>query len=263
MNVTALAGAPGATAAPTFQFTPVTGSGKEVYCVFGNKGEGKTFLAFGFPGKKYVLSFDRKSQRIKDALMLPDSECVVLDAIQHYQKDKVRLTESASVTFDYIVFLLREVQKRGDCDWLIIDGLEILMEICEMKMRLDNKMGPFQGIANFGIWKDRKLNVRGIHDECIDAAKKGVIYTTYTEKDKIVEDGQLIRSKDAPKWTDVVMYETDVVLNVYTILVNNQIRIHCDVTTSKIQKYKTGMTYNITGTTLDDATKDEKRIVRV
>ena len=43
----------------------VSNEGGEVYTIYGNKGNGKTFLCYSFPGDIAVLSFDGKSYSIK------------------------------------------------------------------------------------------------------------------------------------------------------------------------------------------------------
>ena len=55
---------------------------KMVFCIHGQKGQGKTAVALGYPGKNYVLSFDRKTQRIKQYMYESSGDIVVIDVIR-------------------------------------------------------------------------------------------------------------------------------------------------------------------------------------
>lgn len=225
--------------------------GKDIFCVFGTKGSGKTSLAMGFSGKKYVISMDRKSMRVKEGVYNNNENIIVINGVKYLSHKKGDYLKSAVVTFDYLLFLLDEIKNKGDCDYLILDGMEIVIEICEMKMRCDNQIEYKGGIANLGVWKDRKLNIRAIHDSAVNCAKAGVIYTTYIDKDEIIEEGTVIRKKDAPKWTDVLMYEIDTVFKCEIIITKTgSAQFMVKVWTSKIKDYKTGDVYNVTDKTI-------------
>src|SRR3990167_2353216 len=140
-----------------------------ILTVYGDKGVGKTTFALGVQGKKYVISMDGKSLRIKQEVYGSDPNIVVLDGIKHLSHDQAKFVESGKRTFDYVMFLVSEIGKKGDADWIMFDGAETVEEACEMVMRYDNKLGPFEGFANFNLWKTRKLLLRMLHDAAVNA----------------------------------------------------------------------------------------------
>lgn len=229
-----------------FQFKESSISNKSIHTIYGQKGDGKTVLAFSFPGKIAALCFDRKSQIIKKHFYKNDERIKVYDVIEYLSEDKDLYTASALTTYNYIKFLLENISKEKP-DWIVIDGLEILANISEMVMRYNNKLTPFQGIVNRNVWKERRLIMRNIHKLALDASTKGVIYTTYTDKDEIVEEGTIKSKQTIPKWTDVVLWETDFVLHTFSKANKDGRRFYCDIISSKNdEQLKTGKLIDMT-----------------
>jgi len=191
------------------------GMGKDVYMIYGLKGEGKTVLAFSFPGNIACLSFDRKSLPVKQKMFKDDARIKVYDAIKYMDSASPEVhLEGSEKTFRYLHVLLDHIAKTFQPDWIVIDGSEIFQQICEMTMRYRNNLMPFQGVSNLNLWKERRMYIRQIHNKALSIAKKGIIYTAYTDKDEIIEDGEFVAKKDVPKWIDAIMYETDCVIKV-------------------------------------------------
>ncbi len=239
-----------------YAYEEVTTSGKEGILFYGHKGSGKTSAAYLLPGKKVVLSYDGKSLRAKEMLRPDDKDIVVLDARKYMSHLKSKMTEGGKRTIEYSVWLLEEVNKRGGCDWVVIDGLDILLEAAEMAMRYDHKVGPLDPFANLGWWKDRKLNLRLVYDTAFRVARKGVVNTTYVDKDDIVNNATLVRRTDVPRWMDIVMYDTDAVVRTQIDVVDGKQRFRLYVVSSKIKRFATGDVLDVTyARTLDEAVR--------
>ena len=237
-----------------FEYKEETENGKEGIVYFGQKGAGKTSAAYLLEGKKVVLSFDGKSLRVKELMRPDDGDITVLDASKYISHWKNKMTEGGKKTVEYCKWLLNETTKRGGCDWVIIDGLEMLIEAAEMAMRFDHKIGPFDGFANMGFWKDRRANIRAIHDSAFACATKGVVWTSYIDKDEIVNNATLVKKTDIPKWMDIVMYYTDAVVKCQIDTIEGKERFRLYVLTSKIRRFKTGDVLDVTDVlTLSDA----------
>jgi hypothetical protein len=81
-------------------------------------------------------------------------------------------------------------------------------------MRYREGIEAFAGVE-FSLWKHRKMLLRQIHNRALEVAKRGVIYTAYpTQNDEVIIDGQVVTRKKAPKWLDILIFETDYVIEV-------------------------------------------------
>jgi len=223
--------------------TPV----KEVWLIFGDKGTGKTTVAMSFPGETLVLSFDRKSAIIKYNMYNNDKRIHVFDVVKYMDySSPEKMTESATKVFEYINYLLDNYTKKySQPDWVVIDGAQIFQQICEWTMRHRHNLGPFDGIANLNLWKERRMYIRQIHNKALNLAKRGVIYTTYVEKDEVVIKGEVVTRKDTPAWIDVLIYETDYVI--YTYHDETKKTYHVRVVSSKNdKKIKSGTDIDVT-----------------
>ena len=220
---------------------------KEVFTIYGGKGDGKTSAAFAFPGNIACLSYDRKSLQPKKFLYSNDPRIRVYDAIKFLDDDPDKLLDSCYKTYLYNIFLLENIAKDKP-DWVVIDGLEIYSEIGEMVMRKRNGLKAFQGVANMNVWKDRKLLLKNLHIKAMNACKKGVIYTTYSTEEQVVRDGVIIESKKVPKYVGIVMYETDYVLRAEGEQTKDGKKFYLYVASSKNNnRLKDGSRFDITG----------------
>ena len=220
-----------------FDFSEEIGPGKAVITIYGHKGFGKTAVALSFPGKIAALSFDRKTKAISVGLY-PDRdgrEIKVWDAKRYYDESSpMNKLMSAEKTFHYIIQLLDKVIRQWEPDWVLIDGTEIMQEICEMVMRYRNNLMPYQGIANRNLWKERRMYMRQIHNLALDVAKKGIIYTLYPKEHDIrIVDGEVMDRQEMPGWIDVVMSETDTVIKVERVWEEGAKRIFVTVESNK------------------------------
>lgn len=232
-----------------YDTSPDSGSAKRVFTNYGLKGEGKTGLSLSFPGRVIALSFDRKTVQVWKELFKKAERITVYDAIRYLNKSSGEMwLKTADITLKYVNHLLNTEIKKAEPDWILIDGAQIFTQLCEMVMRYRNGLQPFQGIANRNLWKERRMYIDNIHNSCLAVAKEGIVYTTYTTQKMIHKDGQVINSKDVPKWIDAIMYYTDVVIRVRSKRGETGQVFTADVESSKTAKIRTGARVDITGT---------------
>jgi len=198
-----------------FDYSPEKSDGKVVITIYSHKGEGKTALALSFSGKISAISFDHKTQRVKDLMYAKQDRIIVYDGVRYYDEssDEAWLQTSA-MSLNYIYNLLQNQISKDQPDWILLDGMEIFYAMSEMTMRYKNNLKPYEGITNRNIWKQRRMFLRQVHNLAIRYAKKGVIYTTYTEmKGQIIDaEGNLVNAKEVPRWYGVMELETDVTI---------------------------------------------------
>lgn len=233
----------------TFIFEEEQGSEKEVWVLAGDKGDGKTTIALGFPGKIAALSFDHKTILVKKNIYKNDDRIKVYDALKYFDEEPSKKLESAITTFGYLLFLLKEIKEKIQPDYIVIDGSEIFTSIAELCMRKRNNVGLYSGIANQNLWKERKDFLIKLHRVAVASAKRGLIYTTYTEKEELVADGTLISREKVPKWTGIILYEADIVAYAYSKFDKDKgKRFYLKVANSKLEDViKTGFHQDITG----------------
>ena len=254
-----------------FNFEPDTPSSQTVVTIYGDKGSGKTSLALSFPGQIAALSFDRQTVPIWSNTFGSNSRIKCFNALQYYVEDygeKNAIPAAAANSFKFILELLqrlasKRVIEKNDSgkesvvsddrpDWIMIDGLEMVIQIAEMVMRHDNNIGVTAGFANINLWKERRFHIRAIHQAAVNAAKRGVIYTTYAEfVEDERQDGQVVKGKKHPKWVDVIMTETQVVLRTTserekTGIVRFFVHTDSNKVPNLVPQFKTGKTMDIT-----------------
>ena len=231
---------------------------KYVILIYGDKGVGKTTTALSFPGEILVLSFDRKAMLVKKNMFGGDKRIHVFDVVKYmdYSTDETML-KTAELVYLYTIKVLDYASKHLKPDWVVIDGAEIFQQIAEWVMRYRHGLKPFEGIRNLNLWKYRKQLIRDIHNKALNIAKRGVIYTTNIEYQDIVVEGELVTRKDVPKWIDILIYETDVVLKAVRDPRTREFKV--EVVTSKDDKlFPTGETYTVTDKPLGKQIKWEK-----
>lgn len=235
--------------ASKFEFVEANASSKETYCVYGEKGNGKTVLALGFPGKISALSFDRKTMAPKVNFYDNDSRIKIYDAVEYFNRDSALVLDSAMKTYEYVKFLLDNIAEKDKPDWILIDGLEILEKIAEFVMRKRSNLHPYQGIVNMNLWKIRRSILDEVHQRANFIAKRGVIYTVYTTVSEIIEEGTVISKTKVPKYIDTILWETDIVLFVENKFDSKAkksiITLRCD-TSKNDKRIKTGSFFDIT-----------------
>jgi hypothetical protein len=225
---------------------------KEIFTVYGHKNDGKTTISYGIPykgDKILVFSFDNKSTRPKDADYIMDGNLhiKVINAIKYLDKssDK-KLLESSQKTHAFILSMLAQAKLKFAPDWIMFDGTEVMSSIMELVMRSHNNLGPYQGIANRSLWRERRQYIDDIHMKSIEIASKGLIYTMYSQKDEVIDDGGVVMKKDVPKWIGSVMEETDIVIHAESKFENGKKSFYAKVEGSKIPtRYPDGI-YNVT-----------------
>lgn len=235
--------------------------GKAVFSIYGLKGAGKTSIAYGLvdEGEKIVvLSYDHKSKRPLALPFLDGIKSKVLNAVKPLDKSTKELyLYTSEVTYEYNLFLLKKIEEIEKPDWIMFDGTEVLSNILEMVMRKRHNLLPYQGIGNLNVWKERRQYIDDIHAKALSIAKKGVIYTMYTDKDEIIKDGEIIKKKDVPKWIGSIMLETDIVIKAESEFEQGKKKYYAIIESSKLPlEFPEGI-YDVTGKKLLDVLRKE------
>jgi len=245
-----------------FEYEELLDKGKTIVTIAAKKGCGKTRLALGFPGKICALSFDRKTTSVKDSDYDSDPRIKVFDAVKYYTPDSNFVRESATKSYKYILWLLDKFKDEKP-DWIIFDGAGIEAKMAEFVMRHREKLQPYQGIANRSVWKIRNAVLDTIHQKAVAIADKGVIYTTYTQFNEIVQDGTTITKTDVPNYVSDILMETDIVLMIEKIYDQKSHKttffLRCD-SSKYCDVIKTGFYEDITNRKITDILNIEKRI---
>jgi len=226
------------------------GGGKLVIGIYGHKGHSKTATAFSLPGTIACISMDKMSAQIRDGMYRGDKRLRVYDGTRYLDESDPRIfLESSDRSFKYILTLIEEIAKNPP-DWLVIDGSEIESQICEMRMRNRNNLTMSSGVE-WQLWKERALYLRQIHRKAISVCKRGLVYTMYVDKEEIIKDGETYQKIDRPKWTDILLRETSIVIHVTSEADKIGRHFYAEIESSKSTEFKTGVKMEITNRGLE------------
>ena len=221
-----------------FDLSATRALAKHVITIYGNKGDGKTTVGQFFGDSQVSISFDSKTEEVRRNSKFGDN-ILVFDGTRYLDKTSPEAwTESAERTWRYINKLLDRIPdidagkeesapnlsiaEKGDMrdyasgnpDWFMVDAGEVFEQIAEMTMRYRNGLKAFEGFPNKNLWKERRMYLDQLVRKCLRKARKGLIWTSYVRQEEVIEKGEFVTKKDAPKWIDVVLLETDVVIRV-------------------------------------------------
>lgn len=186
---------------------------KIILMVYGDKGSGKTYCSEMLPGSVVVISFDGKSSQVVKQLDKKPSDVIVFDGRKYFTYDYSEQTASGMKSYKYLKALSEHIEKI-EADWVVIDNTEMYQYILEQAMRYVYGIEPYSGVE-WSLWKLRRGLIREIHYMLLKAAKRGLVYTAYPELESIIEQGNIVNTMRKPKWIDIIMYETDVVVYTY------------------------------------------------
>ena len=230
---------------------------KDIIGVYGDKNTGKTTTVYGLiaPGSSVkVLSFDTNSvlPMELDYIKEKNLNIQVLDSLRPYDRSTAEdMLRTSKIVCDWNTFLLNVIKEKNETDWIVVDGIEQYTEICENAGRLELKIDKFQGVVNQNLWKIRNMLIDNLHDKCVASARCGVIYIMYPKTDTtLVRMGQVIESKEVPKWVSKVMKETQVQIHTVREMVKDDAHYFAIIESSKKEKKYPPGKYDVTGTTL-------------
>ena len=245
-----------------------------IWVIDGETGTGKTYTYVNFPYESgLVFSFDGQVKRILNQFPERKPHWRVIDALRYYDVGESVITHSAERTHDYIRQVLRCYDTDPDVrsilrsngvpasefhdpvEAVVFDGFQMLSEVEEMRMRGRNKLGPFEGFSNRGLWKSRRLGIRELVRAAERAALKAVIVTTYPQRVDVVKDGVLIETRSPPNWYDIIEKESGLWLRNEkdTDVVKGQDKFYVSVKKSRFRSFLQGKRYAVPyGSTFTD-----------
>ena len=181
--------------------------------LFGDKGTGKTMTAFSFPGNILAIGLESANNlTMPHEVFFSRTKRIQIKNLDPFIDESTpeRFLETANRAFEILVQLLQNAKKQ-QFDWIILDGLQKLVKICEMRMRFVKDLGFVEGFKQLTIWNMRTLYINQIYKELVAAAKHGVIFTSqnvYQEARFGDEKGV----KKEPAWKARIMEDTTTVV---------------------------------------------------
>lgn len=207
----------------------------EVTTIYGDKGTGKTFFVLNsaryfIDTDKYiyVLSFDGQSAAIKRAIVsqVPEArDLIIVKNMSHgtpsfNQEEKMKQDSEDVVNTIKLLTALSEVDDDKKPYLLLIDGMEIFSQKCEIFMRMKYEYPLFGGIRDFNAWKFRNYLMETSHTKALNATRRHLVYTTYPKIiDEDISGGEIINRKKAPNWLGSMEKTTSNVMRTDRIIV--------------------------------------------
>jgi hypothetical protein len=219
---------------------PATGGKNYSIIAFGRKGTGKTVLALSLPGKIFAFSFDQQTAIIHEEVYGNDPRIEVWDAIEFFNSKNPEIKlESAVKTIEYVDWLFENPCRKFQPDWILIDGTERLSHVCEMAMRAEENLLPYEGPKNPNVWKSRNDKVNNIVQRATQLAKYGAVYTAYGNIDTVTTaSGE--EKIEGPKWFGDVEQKTRIVIKTSSERTQNGRAFIAEVESSKVSFIPTG-----------------------
>lgn len=234
---------------------------KPVFTIWGDKGVGKTSFAFTFPGTIVAISYDGKTRIIKKKFVDMDpkneeritvEDLSVPQAIVNNPVSSMYILDLGEEIVEHTRFILSNYKP----DWFLFDGMDYLVQHCEMYMRKGETkedgtpLGPFDGISNRNLWKKRNAYLRQLFRLGQKNANIGIMNTAYQTFVDVNEDDGTSKKIKTPKWSDIVMYETDFAFNIGTSFESRSgtTKFYTRVSTTKYDKiFQYGRVDDVTG----------------
>lgn len=216
-------------------------SGKNLsFMIYGKKGTSKTTTAFSLPGRIFAISLDQQTAIIHEDFFKKDSRIEVWDGIEFFNsKNPETKLDTATKTVEYINWLLENPCKKFQPDWILIDGTERLSHVCEMAMRAQENLLPYEGVKNRNAWKYRNDLMSNIHQRAVQIARLGVVYTAYTDIETITTaTGE--EHREGPKWAGDIEQKTQIVIKTTSVSIQNGRAFILEVESSKVSYIPTG-----------------------
>jgi hypothetical protein len=232
----------------------------------GDKGEGKTTGAMGWPGKIQDLCFDNKSMRVHDGMYENTPRITVHNVLKGMKNRDLNLhTSECANVIRYAIFLLSEIENRGGTDWVLFDASDKMTKILEMSMRYKVHLNPFEGVRERGNWNLRNFDLTRIINWGRQISRYGVICTSYRDIVEVEDKGKA-KSVYKPMWTNIIKEETDIHIESEEKQYrdrNGKLRTKFlyTVVSSKVPKLlQTGEEIDLTNTTMTEYLKRTGRI---
>jgi len=216
-------------------------SGKNLsMIIFGKKGTSKTATGMSLPGKIFAISYDQQTKIIHEEFFNSDPRIEVWDGIEFFNsKDPETKLETAVKTVEYSNWLLENPCIAFKPDWILIDGTERLTHVCEMAMRSQENLLPYEGVKNRNAWKYRNDLINNIVQRASQIARLGVIYTAYTNIETVTTaTGE--EKREGPKWAGDIEQKTQIVIKTTSGKMQNGIAFVAEVESSKVSFIPTG-----------------------
>ena len=224
-----------------FAKTKSATSGKNIsFMIFGKKGTTKTATALSLPGRIFAISMDQQTAIIHEEFFNNDPRIEVWDGIEFFNsKDPETKLETAVKTVEYVNWLLENPCIKFKPDWILIDGTERLSHVCEMAMRSQENLLPYEGVKNRNAWKYRNDLINNVVQRASQIARLGVVYTAFTYIETVTTaTGE--EKREGPKWAGDIEQKTQIVIKATSAKTQNGRSFALEVESSKVSFIPTG-----------------------
>lgn len=224
-----------------FEKTKPASSGKNLsIMIWGDKGTSKTTTALSLPGRIFAISLDQQTKIIHEDFFNSNPRIEVWDGIEFFNsKNPETKLETAVKTVEYINWLLENPCTNFKPDWILLDGTERLSHVCEMAMRAQENLLPYEGVKNRNAWKYRNDLVNNVVQRAVQIAHLGVVYTSFTNI-KTVDTALGEEKREGPKWFGEIEQKTQIVIKMSSEKMQNGLAFVALVESSKVSYVPTG-----------------------
>lgn len=178
--------------------------GYGITTIWGDTKLGKTVLAMAHPANILALGFESHTNLFNPwKIMFSKTPRIQIKSFDQFisEGEGEAKKNSSNIVFESVMQCLQNAQKlTPKFEWGLFDGLQNLLLICEMRMRVAHDLGFIEGFAERTIWRVRTMFMNQIFREAQKAFSKGIIFTSQTGIQKEIKGGKETGVEKEAKW---------------------------------------------------------------
>jgi hypothetical protein len=186
---------------------------KAIVTEFGDKGSGKTMIAFAFPGNVLAIGYEAEHNlTLPHEVYYSSTKRIQIKSFEKFldTEDGEIKKSTHNMVYEATIQLLKNARSLG-FDWIILDGLQRLPTIAEMRMRLSNSFSAYEGFKELTIWNERTDFLDQLYRVARTAARKGVIFTSQNVIQEAMFGPDKGKKKE-PAWKGKIKEDTTTVI---------------------------------------------------
>jgi len=178
--------------------------GYGITTIWGDTKQGKTIMGLAHPGNILAMGYESHANLFNawEGMFSKNKRIQIKSFDQFISEASGEAKKiSSNEVFNATMKLMQNARKlEKKFEWGLFDGLQNLLLICEMRMRIEHEFGWIEGFAERTIWRVRTMFMNQILREAMKTFSKGVIFTSQDTVQKEIKGGKETGVVKQPAW---------------------------------------------------------------